>query len=250
MPPARGLLVVASLAGVAWMLRALVLAPPPLAQALAALGAYLALVVAGLANPGWGMFADVVTEGPSDARGVALTFDLHAPERFPEVVDLLAPSGAKATFFLPESLLGQRPELASEVVARGHDVGVLGETARRARRGDLSRVAAIVASRPRGRGVPIFRAAGRFLTAGAAARARDAGFHIVGESVGGLGWSRSSRELESRIVRGLRDGAIVRLVVTEARSEHSALPEILLALERLQLGVVPLSDWLADDDEG
>ena len=75
MPPARLLFWLATGAGIALVVHALVREPPPLVIAVAALVGYVALVWIGVMFSRFSMFADVVTLGPDNARGVALTFD-------------------------------------------------------------------------------------------------------------------------------------------------------------------------------
>ena len=61
-----------------------------------------------------------------DSRdGVAITFDDGPhPQATPRVLELLAAEDAEATFFLVGEQVGRYPELAGEVAARGHAVGV------------------------------------------------------------------------------------------------------------------------------
>lgn len=61
------------------------------------------------------------------ADGVALTFDDGPhPEGTPMILELLARAGARATFFMVGEQVERRPELAAEVVARGHAVALHG----------------------------------------------------------------------------------------------------------------------------
>jgi len=62
------------------------------------------------------------------ARGVALTFDDGPhPEGTPAVLDLLAASGVKASFFLVGEQVRAFPELAERIAAEGHEVAVHGD---------------------------------------------------------------------------------------------------------------------------
>jgi peptidoglycan/xylan/chitin deacetylase (PgdA/CDA1 family) len=57
--------------------------------------------------------------------GVALTFDDGPHDRgTPAVLEALASSSARATFFLAGEQVVRRPRLASEIVACGHEVGL------------------------------------------------------------------------------------------------------------------------------
>lgn len=58
-------------------------------------------------------------------QGVALTFDDGPhPHGTPAVLELLDHAGAKATFFMVGEQVERRPQLAAEVVQRGHVVGL------------------------------------------------------------------------------------------------------------------------------
>jgi peptidoglycan/xylan/chitin deacetylase (PgdA/CDA1 family) len=60
-----------------------------------------------------------------DQSGVALTFDDGPhPEGTPAVLEALERAGAKATFFMVGEQVDRRPELAAEVVSRGHLVAL------------------------------------------------------------------------------------------------------------------------------
>ena len=62
------------------------------------------------------------------ASGVALTFDDGPhPEGTPAVLDLLAASGVKASFFLVGEQVRAFPELAERIAAEGHEVAVHGD---------------------------------------------------------------------------------------------------------------------------
>jgi peptidoglycan/xylan/chitin deacetylase (PgdA/CDA1 family) len=61
------------------------------------------------------------------ARGVALTFDDGPhPEGTPAVLAILARNGVTATFFLIGEQVERRPELAAEIQAAGHAIGLHG----------------------------------------------------------------------------------------------------------------------------
>ena len=261
MPPARALLVAASLAGVGWLVRALFVGPPSLPWALGALAAYLAFVAVGVLASGLSMFADVVTRGPADARGVALTFDGGPePSTTALLLDALDAAGAKATFFLCGPSVEQHPELARKIVSRGHLLGLCAVSGDRARvlyrarrmRNELERARAAV-ERATGVRVTLFRTARGHLTPAMAGVVRDLELVVVGWSAGGLEPRpfATAGTLEREVVRRLVDGAIVRL--PHARTPTGtvpasidALPAILAAMARLQLRSARLDEWLAE----
>jgi len=61
---------------------------------------------------------------PDDPRKIALTFDDGPnPAATPQLLEVLAKHGAKATFFLIGDFVRREPALAREVLAAGHTVG-------------------------------------------------------------------------------------------------------------------------------
>src|SRR5690606_31138383 len=100
-PPARSLFYVAPFGALALVARSLLVGPVPAWITLSMLVAYTAIVFAGVLFLRLRMFVDAVCHGPSDARGVALTFDDGpSPEHTPKVLDLLDRANVKATFFV------------------------------------------------------------------------------------------------------------------------------------------------------
>ncbi len=91
----------------------------------AAVGA--ALITGGMAYaalyPGSQIFGRVLVSG-KDPRQLALTFDDGPnPTVTPQILDLLALNGAKATFFLIGTFVRRHPRLARAVLEAGHLVG-------------------------------------------------------------------------------------------------------------------------------
>ncbi|SEM44863.1 Peptidoglycan/xylan/chitin deacetylase, PgdA/CDA1 family [Syntrophus gentianae] len=74
--------------------------------------------------PRWGYFLPVISRGPSNRRGVALTVDDGPdPEMTPRLLDLLGQRGMKATFFVTGRQVLRHPELIRKILAEGHTVG-------------------------------------------------------------------------------------------------------------------------------
>ncbi len=258
MPIARALFYFAtslSLVGVGYSLAT---EPPPLAVAVAALVAYVALVTGGVLFSGFGMFADVLTHGGSGARGVALTFDDGPdPSTTPRVLDALDAANAKATVFLIGRKVDAHPELAASIRARGHLVAVHGYEHERLFslrspghvRRDLERailaIERAIGVRPR-----LFRAPIGHVSP-AMARVADALDLTI------VGWSVRARDglagttvdaVVRRIAPSLEDGAIVLLHDAAERGGFTpagvlALPELLAAAALKQLPCVRLDDW-------
>ncbi len=262
MPPARAALLLSSLAGIGWLVRALWVGPPPLVSALVALFGYLVLVLVGVVASGLRMFADVLTRGPSNARGVVLTFD-DGPDPLTtlQLLDALERAQAHATFFVAPRKVLAHPELARAIVQRGHAIGLYGPADERffALRGRvrvrrLFTEALATVERECGVRPSLFRPAGGHVSPAMAAVAEELDVLVIGWSVGGPGdrWSRNEAALERRFGNGLRDGAIVLLPGASQGSPPSAaslgaLAVVLHALVRLQLGTVRIDEWLDAD---
>ncbi len=259
MPPARLLFYAASAAGIALMIYALAVEPPPLPVALGAFGGYLAMIVLGVTFSRFSMFADVVTSGPDDARGVALTFDDGPdPRSTPRILDELDRAGAKATFFVIGKKADAHPELVRAIAERGHALGVHSYEHERLFslrspghvRRDLERALGAI-ERAAGKRPRLFRAPIGHISPTMARVVRELDLLVVGWSVRAIdGWSGAQAErIEERVSRGLCDGAIVLLHDAAERGDFvpasvDALPGILAAGDRLQLAFVRVDDWL------
>jgi peptidoglycan-N-acetylglucosamine deacetylase len=261
MPPARVLLWVATIGAIALAIRAAAFTPVPLVVAAGALVAYLTLILCGVFFMRLEMFADVFWRGDEDARGVALTFDDGpSPEHTRRVLDLLDAAGVKATFFVIGRKAEAHPELVREMVDKGHAVGVHGYvhdrlfSLRRPRyvKDDLTRAMRaledITGQRPR-----LFRPPIGHTNAVIAHVARALGLTLVGWSVRPLDGVRGAKSdtVAARVVRELRDGAVVLLHDAAENEDRvpasiAALPRILRAMSERELEGVRVDAWLEE----
>ena len=186
--------------------------------------------------------------------GVALTFDDGPhPEGTPAVLDLLARAGHGATFFLIGEQVELRPELAKEIVSRGHLVAVHGYRHRlqsrlssKQLRADLDRARATIqaaAGASPGLHRPpygVYSPAGLRLAVGS-------GLKPLLWSRWGKDWRRfaNPRRIANRVTRNLRAGDVILLHDADfysARNSHQrtveALRLIIAELERLEIGTV------------
>ncbi len=150
-----------------------------------------------------------------------LTFD-DGPDSSPEgtaaVLDALDAAGAKATFFIVGEQIADSPGLATEILARGHEIGVHGQRHFRHDRvpstesaADIeaghAAVAAIPGANPRFYRPPY----GKLSTAGAET-CRRLGLEVAYWSTWGLDWEPLPGErIARRVNRDLDDGSIVLL---------------------------------------
>jgi len=92
------------------------------------LTALVLLLVLGALNPGWQWFGAVALRGNGQRKQVALTFDDGPhPVHTRRILDLLDEVGARGTFFMVGARVGESPDVAREVVERGHQVGHHGD---------------------------------------------------------------------------------------------------------------------------
>jgi peptidoglycan/xylan/chitin deacetylase (PgdA/CDA1 family) len=195
-----------------------------------------------------------------DARGQAvLTFD-DGPDASPgateAALDALDAAGAKATFFLVGEQILATPELASEILARGHEVGVHGQHHFRHDRvpaeesvADIEAgYAAVVAAT----GIPprFYRPPYGKLTPAGTEACRRLGLEVAYWSTWGLDWEPlSSARIARRVNRDLDDGAIVLLhdsaryaVRAGAAPTVEAIAAIAVRAAELDLSLVTLGD--------
>lgn len=259
MPPARVVFYAATLGGILFAVRAAVTAPPPLWAALAAAGAYGAIVLSGVLVLRLRMFADAIVRGPADARGVVLTFDDGPdPIHTRKILDLLDAHDAKGTFFVIGRKVERHPDVVAEIVRRGHEVGVHGyehdrifslRGPRRVRR-DLERairaIEKVTKTRP-----TLFRPPVGHTNPTIARIAEQLELTTIGWSAAGYDGiaGRDPKKVASRIARGLADGTIVLLHDAAEREDHEpvaakALPAILDAVKERNLRVARLGEWV------
>ncbi|HIK43459.1 MAG TPA: polysaccharide deacetylase family protein, partial [Leptolyngbyaceae cyanobacterium M65_K2018_010] len=71
-----------------------------------------------------GLFGQAVFSVQTTAPLVALTFDDGPnPLYTPQILDILAAHGVKATFFMVGQAMASYPEVAAQVIRQGHEVG-------------------------------------------------------------------------------------------------------------------------------
>ena len=187
---------------------------------------------------------------------VALTFDdgPHA-EGTPAALAALERAGLRATFFLAAEQVERRPELAAEIVAAGHDVGVhchrhrnLMRLAPWQVRDDLMHAADVIAgavgSAPR-----FYRPPYGILTTAAVAFARGAGWETVLWRRDGHDWEATATpsSITARIARRLEGGDVVLLHDADHYSAPgswsatvAAIPLLAATLEQRHLRAAPL----------
>jgi peptidoglycan/xylan/chitin deacetylase (PgdA/CDA1 family) len=180
---------------------------------------------------------------------VALTFDDGPhPLGTPAVLEELDRRGATATFFLVGEQVRERPALAGEIVAAGHEVAVHGDRhtllLRRsvsALADDLDRAVAAIAEAT-GVSPVLYRPPYGVFSSGALAHVRRRGWRPLLWSTWGRDWERRATPagIARRATRGLRAGDVVLLHDSDAyssadswRRTAAALPSVIDAVAAL-----------------
>jgi len=220
-----------------------------------------ALVTAGVLLPRLEMYGRVVSRGPTGSARVALTFDDGPhPVTTRQVLEALAPTRHRATFFVLGEKVRRHPDVARAIHDGGHVLALHGDThdrlhsfrmSRSVRDDILRAVAAVEAAtgaRPRFFRPPL----------GHTSRTTVRGARLAGVTL--IAWSsrgydgirrRSPEAVVARISRTLVDGAIVML---HDAAEHDdfepasvpALPRIVALLDERGLTSVGLDALLGD----
>jgi peptidoglycan-N-acetylglucosamine deacetylase len=187
---------------------------------------------------------------------VALTFDDGPhPEGTRAILAALERVRARATFFLVGEQVERSPDVAAEIVAAGHEVGVHCQEHRnlmrltpRQVREDLDRATDVIA-KATGSELRFYRPPYGILTMAALAYARNAGWEIFLWRREGKDWEAGATpaSIAERILRRLAPGDVILLhdadhysVAEGWRDTAGAVPLLLQELERRGLQPVPL----------
>lgn len=154
----------------------------------------------------------------AESDAVALTFDDGPhPEATPQLLQLLSDFGVRATFFLVGEQVQQRPALAAEIAAQGHEIGLHSYSHRaftwlasREVRDELDRSATVLGD-ALGTTPTIFRPPRGVFTYSALAEVKRRSWRPVLWAVDGRDWRRSAtpESIYGRINRRLSGGDIV-----------------------------------------
>lgn len=219
-----------------------------------------ALATTGVVFPSLEMYGPVVFRGPEGSARVALTFDDGPhPVTTRRVLEALAPTRHRATFFVLGEKVRRHPDVVREIHAGGHTLGIHGDCHDRWHsfrmtwtvRDGIGRardaVEAATGTRPR-----FFRPPLGHTSLTTVRGARRAGVTLVGWSSRGYDGirRRSPDAVVKRVARTLSDGAIIML---HDASEHDdfepasvrALPRLVALLDERGLASVGLDALLA-----
>lgn len=239
--------------------RALIGSPSWAALAGAGLG-WTAFMTTGVFFPWLEMYGTIVCRGPTGQQRVALTFDDGPdPRTTPRVLEALARTRHRATFFVLGHKVRRHPEVVRAIHQAGHSLGLHGDVHDRLHsfrmpgrvRDELLRAKDAV-ERAAGVRPSLFRP-----PIGHTSPATVYGAHLAAATL--IGWSsrgydgirnRKPEAVVARVAGSLNDGAIVLL---HDAAEHDdfepaslpALPALLALLDERRLTSVGLDEWLA-----
>jgi peptidoglycan/xylan/chitin deacetylase (PgdA/CDA1 family) len=261
MPVARIMLWVASIGGIAVLLRSLLIGPVPIWFAALGLLLYVVLTAVGWVFPQLEMYGDVVWRGRCGRGRVALTFDDGPhPHSTRQVLRILEQRGHRATFFVLGRKALAHPDVVREIHAAGHTLGLHGFIhdrlyAFRPPRRVLADIQATQRAVQDACGVrpALFRPPLGHVSPRTAAGARRAGVTIVAWNVMGLDGLPASDpdRVARRVSQRIRDGAIVLLHDGAEHDDHEpaalrALPRILEEIEARELRTVSVADFVTE----
>jgi len=196
----------------------------------------------------------VVFRVPTREKLVALTFDAGSDAGHTQaILEILRDEGVKATFFLTGAWLDQYPELALEVVRRGHELG--NHTQTHPHMTGLSdekvawelEVTEEKAVRILGRTLkPYFRPPFGEYDRRVASVAAGVGYpYVIMWTVDSLDWKMiTPEELTERVVTGARPGGIILMHVGSQTRTPEALPVLIRQLREDGFRLVCLGDLL------
>ncbi|HEX7603163.1 MAG TPA: polysaccharide deacetylase family protein [Polyangiaceae bacterium] len=259
MPPARFSFYLLNFAVIGLALRSALAGPPPWTWTLFASCLYVACFMCGVLFLRLRIFVDAVLRGPAGAEGVALTFDDGPdPVWTRRTLDALDAAGKKGTFFVIGKKAETHPEVITEILARGHAVGLhsYGHDRLFAMRGpgtwrrDLKRGIRVL-EKLTGQRPALFRPPIGHTNPHVARVLRELGLRVIGWDVGARdGVAADPGDVAARVLAGATNGSIILLHDAAERGDREpagvlALPAILEGLEARKLEVVPLTRFLA-----
>jgi len=163
------------------------------------------------------LLASSIWKGPRDRAAVALTFDDGPSESTPLLLEILARFGVRATFFVNGANVSRLPEIARQIQRAGHEIGNHGQSHpyyyfRSAAfiRDDLSAaqrtIAEVTGVEPR-----FFRAPYGVRWFGLGAAQASLGLMGVMWTIIGQDWKRPAGAVVERVMKNIRNGAIICL---------------------------------------
>ncbi|TDQ34751.1 polysaccharide deacetylase family protein [Aureibacillus halotolerans] len=195
-----------------------------------------------------------IYHGPSDKNRVALTFNITwGDERAKPIVDFLKKEGITATFFMTGEWAEKHPDLVSEMVKDGHDIGSLGYMYKSyvdmkpgEMRSDLQRADGVFA-KLNVEDVHFFRPPNGHLSKEMLDTIQDTGYQTIHWSLNSQDWKNPGEASILAELEETSNGDILLLHASDsAQQTLDVMPDILDMLEKKELVPVTLSALLDD----
>lgn len=186
---------------------------------------------------------------------IAISFDASwGAERTEQILDILDKYHVKTTFFLVNIWIEDYPDLASEIVERGHEVGLHSETHPHMTELSDSQIIAELQNNSKmitdtcGCTPKLFRPPYGDYNNRVIELADSLGYKTIQWSVDSLDWKDlSAEEIELRVLKDLHPGDIV-LFHNNGLHTAEALPVIIEECQKRGYKIVPISKLLLDGD--
>ncbi|MBR6823576.1 MAG: polysaccharide deacetylase family protein [Firmicutes bacterium] len=226
--------------------------------------AFVLLLLVGAASAGLGHYAAVqaaphklhpVYKVDTAESRVAISFDASwGAENTLQILDILDEYGVKTTFFLVNIWLEDYPDMAKEIVARGHEIGLHSVThphfsalSEQQIREELEQNRRLIADTT-GYTAELFRPPFGDYDDRTVSISAELGIVPVQWSIDSLDWKDlSAAEIEERVLKKIGAGDIV-LFHNAGLHTPEALPNILAALAERGLQVVPVGELIYRDN--
>ena len=188
-------------------------------------------------------------------QAVAISFDASwGAEYTPQLLDILDQYGVKTTFFLVNIWLEDYPELAREIVARGHEIGLhsathphFSELSVEQMQHELDENAALI-EEVTGYQPELFRPPFGDYNDLVVATVNENDYYCVQWSIDSLDWSdNSAEEIYQRVTKDIHAGDIV-LFHNNGLHTAEALGPVLDYLASCSLEVIPVGELLLHGD--
>lgn len=198
-----------------------------------------ALMAYGVRGRSATLFAPSVYRGPASRRALALTFDDGPSEATPELLEVLSTHEVPATFFQCGKNVQRLPEVAREVVRRGHEIGNHSDTHPKFYfrkpafiREELERAQETI-SGATGVSPTLYRAPFGIRWPGM--RAAQERLHLLGVmwTVIGRDWKLDAAAIVRRVLARARNGAIICLHDGRELEARPAVEPTIEAVQRL-----------------
>lgn len=186
---------------------------------------------------------------------LSISFDASwGAERTEKILDILDEYGVKATFFLVNIWLEDYPEMAKEIAARGHEIGLHSVShpqfstlsvsqMQEELQGNFKMIKEITGCEAR-----LFRPPFGDYNNSVIETVNAQGFTPIQWSIDSLDWKElSADEIASRVLKNIGAGDIV-LFHNDGLHTPEALPKILESIKQKELQAVPISELLLHGD--